>query len=207
MAYINSLSSASKPTSFHHIVNCPKFIHIRSVLHTSIRDHRLFLFESNGCHGKIEPLLSAFSDCFIRDKNRGDLIGPWLNCKEVGVEFATVDPCNAAASSKILDDQFSHLHNAEDKKCLRYCDYISNLNSQRHNALVFQPFGLSISGNLGSAAQTFLSSFHQLCCKFGKKFSISFWRDRLVFSIFRSMFQYFDGMLKKLFGVQDHVME
>ncbi|KAL0248531.1 hypothetical protein GEMRC1_003767 [Eukaryota sp. GEM-RC1] len=142
------------------------------------------------------------------DSLPSDLIGPWLNCQEVVLEFATVDPCNDTASSIILDDQFSPLDNAQDKKCLRFCDYIAILNSQRHNALMFQLFDISIYGNLGSAAQTLLSSFNQLCCKFGKKFIIiSFWRDSLVFHIFRLMFQYFDGILKNLFGVQDHFKE
>ncbi|KAL0230989.1 hypothetical protein GEMRC1_010394 [Eukaryota sp. GEM-RC1] len=99
------ICSASKHASFHHIVNCPEFIQMRSVLHNSIRDQCLSLFKSNGFHGKIELLLSAFSDSFIRDKSR-DLIGPCLNCEEVVLDSPTVDPCNDTASSKTLYDPF-----------------------------------------------------------------------------------------------------
>ncbi|KAL0251675.1 hypothetical protein GEMRC1_000887 [Eukaryota sp. GEM-RC1] len=89
---------------------------MRSVLHNSIRenillfcDQCLSLFKSKEFHAKTEPPLSAFSDSLIRDKSRGDLSGPWLNCKEGVLDLITVDPCNDTVSSKILDDQFTPL--------------------------------------------------------------------------------------------------
>ncbi|KAL0235105.1 hypothetical protein GEMRC1_001687 [Eukaryota sp. GEM-RC1] len=50
---------------------------------------------SNGCHGKAEPLLSAFSESGIRNKSLGGSIGSWRNSQEIVLDFTTVDSCNS----------------------------------------------------------------------------------------------------------------
>ncbi|KAL0241089.1 hypothetical protein GEMRC1_006324 [Eukaryota sp. GEM-RC1] len=85
----------SSLASFHHVVNCHKFIHLRSNIHNSLRGQCLELFKSNGFHGKIEPVLTTLSVLIMRDKSRGDSIGPWLSSQEIIMDFTTVDPCNS----------------------------------------------------------------------------------------------------------------
>ncbi|KAL0245874.1 hypothetical protein GEMRC1_007091 [Eukaryota sp. GEM-RC1] len=74
------------------------------------------MFKANGFHGKIEPLLANLSDQPKLDRSRGDLIGPWLFCQEIIMDFTTVDPCNSRSISKIFDDDFSALEVAEKEK-------------------------------------------------------------------------------------------
>ncbi|KAL0252173.1 hypothetical protein GEMRC1_001385 [Eukaryota sp. GEM-RC1] len=120
----------SSLASFHHVVNCHKFIHLRSIIHNSLRDQCLELFKSNGFHGKIETVLNTLSDSIMRDKSRGDLIGTWLSSQEIIMDFATVDPCNSTSVNKILDENYSALETAERKKLDRYGELISKMNSR-----------------------------------------------------------------------------
>ncbi|KAL0235442.1 hypothetical protein GEMRC1_002024 [Eukaryota sp. GEM-RC1] len=106
----------SSLASFHHVVNCHKCIHLRSIIHNSLRDQCLELFKSNGFHGKIEPVLNSLSDSIMTDKSRGDLIGPWLSSQEIIMDFTTVDPCNSTSVNKILEENYSVLETAERKK-------------------------------------------------------------------------------------------
>ncbi|KAL0244996.1 hypothetical protein GEMRC1_009076 [Eukaryota sp. GEM-RC1] len=110
----------SSLASFHHVFNCHKFIHLRSIIRNSLRDQCLELFKSNGFHGKIEPVLNTLSDSIMRDKSRGDLNGPWLSSQEIIMDFTTVDPCNSTSVNKILDENYSALETAERKKLNRY---------------------------------------------------------------------------------------
>ncbi|KAL0239997.1 hypothetical protein GEMRC1_010105 [Eukaryota sp. GEM-RC1] len=73
----------SSLTSFHHEVNCHKFIHFRSIIHISIRDTCLDIFKANGFHGKIEPLLANLSDLPKVDGRRGDLIGACYHVRKL----------------------------------------------------------------------------------------------------------------------------
>ncbi|KAL0236353.1 hypothetical protein GEMRC1_002935 [Eukaryota sp. GEM-RC1] len=133
------LCGRSKASNFHHLVNCHQFIHFRSIIHNSIRDTCLDMFKANGFHGKIEPLLANLSDQPKVDRSRGDLIGPWLSCQEIIMDFTTVDPCNSRSISKIFDDDFSALEVAEKGKNSKYCHLINQLNVDRYNSFVFQP--------------------------------------------------------------------
>ncbi|KAL0239959.1 hypothetical protein GEMRC1_010067 [Eukaryota sp. GEM-RC1] len=65
-----------------------------------LRDQCLELFESNGFHGIIKPVLNTLSDSIMIDKSRGDLIGPWLSSQEVIMDLTTVDPCNSTSVNK-----------------------------------------------------------------------------------------------------------
>ncbi|KAL0250839.1 hypothetical protein GEMRC1_000053 [Eukaryota sp. GEM-RC1] len=71
----------------------------------------------------------------MRDKSRGDLIGPWLSSQEIIMDFTAVDPCNSTSVNKILDENYSALETAERKKLDRYDELISKMNSRRHNPL------------------------------------------------------------------------
>ncbi|KAL0246091.1 hypothetical protein GEMRC1_007307 [Eukaryota sp. GEM-RC1] len=203
------LCGRSKASNFHHLVNCHQFIHFRSIIHNSIRDTCLDMFKANGFHGKIEPLLANLSDQPKVDRSRGDLIGPWLSCQEIIMDFMTVDPCNSRSISKIFDDDFSALEVAEKGKNTKYCHLINQLNVDRYNSFVFQPFAMSIYGNIGPATQGFLTSFGKLCSEYGKVFNENFWLSRLTFALFRSMHRYFNSILGKLFGdgQKDHSLD
>ncbi|KAL0229640.1 hypothetical protein GEMRC1_013185 [Eukaryota sp. GEM-RC1] len=78
-------------------------------------DQCLELFQSNGFHGKIEPVLNTLSDSIMRDKSRGDLIDPWLSSQEIIMDFTTIDPCNSTSVNKISDENYSALETAERK--------------------------------------------------------------------------------------------
>ncbi|KAL0246102.1 hypothetical protein GEMRC1_007318 [Eukaryota sp. GEM-RC1] len=186
--------------SFHHLVNCSKFIHCRSILHNSLRDTCLEMFKANGFHGKVEPLLSHLSDHPDSTQKRGDFIGPWLSCQEIVVDFTTVDPCKASAIANILNPSNDPLKDAENAKVSKYGHQVAALNSRRHNNIVFQPFAVSLYGNFGSSTKEFLSLFENLCSELGKKFNRSYWKSKFAFSIFRSMYRYVDSILSKLFG-------
>ncbi|KAL0235503.1 hypothetical protein GEMRC1_002708 [Eukaryota sp. GEM-RC1] len=130
--------------SFHHLVNCSKFIYCRSILHNSLRDTCLEMFKANGFHGKVEPLLSHLSDHPDSTQKRGDFIGPWLSCQEIVVDFTTVDPCKASAIANILNPSNDPLKDAENAKVSKYGHQVAALNSRRHNNIVFQPFAVSL---------------------------------------------------------------
>ncbi|KAL0245871.1 hypothetical protein GEMRC1_007088 [Eukaryota sp. GEM-RC1] len=125
------------------------------------------------------------------------------------MDFTTVDPCNSRSISKIFDDDFSALEVAEKGKNAKYCHLINQLNVDRYNSFVFQPFAMSIYGNIGPVAQGFLTSFGKLCSEYGKVFNENFWLSRLTFALFRSMHRYFNSILGKLFGdgQKDHSLD
>ncbi|KAL0236212.1 hypothetical protein GEMRC1_002794 [Eukaryota sp. GEM-RC1] len=127
---VGSMACWSPSKVYLCVVNCPKFIHLRSIIHNSFRDQCLELFKSNGFHGKIEPVLNSLSHSILRDKSRGDLIGPWLSSQEIIMDFTTVDPCNSTSVNKILDENYSALETAERKKLNRYGELISKMNSR-----------------------------------------------------------------------------
>ncbi|KAL0249411.1 hypothetical protein GEMRC1_004643 [Eukaryota sp. GEM-RC1] len=111
------LCGRSKASNFHHLVNCHQFIHFRSIIHNSIRNTCLDTFKANGFHGTIETLLANLSDQPKKSRrSRGDLIGPWLSCPEIIMDFTTVDPCNSRSISKNFDDDLSALEVAEKEK-------------------------------------------------------------------------------------------
>ncbi|KAL0231287.1 hypothetical protein GEMRC1_010691 [Eukaryota sp. GEM-RC1] len=120
---------------------------------------------------KLNLYLLIFPDQPKVDRSRGDLIGPWLSCQEIIMDFTTVDPCNSRSISKNFADDFSALEVAEKGKNRKYCHLINQLNVDRYNSFVFQPFAMSIYGNIGPAAQGFLTSFGILCSEYGKVFN------------------------------------
>ncbi|KAL0245270.1 hypothetical protein GEMRC1_009349 [Eukaryota sp. GEM-RC1] len=138
----------------------------------------------------------------MRDKSRGDLIGPWLSSQEIIMDFTTVDPCNSTSVNKILDENYSALETAERKKFDRYGELISKMNSRRHNPFVFHPFAISLYGTFGCFGQQFLTDFGKLCKQYGKNFNESYWRGRLSFSLFKALFRYFDSILNRLFALR-----
>ncbi|KAL0248944.1 hypothetical protein GEMRC1_004178 [Eukaryota sp. GEM-RC1] len=164
------------------------------------------MFKANGFHEKIEPLLANISDQPKVDRSRGDLIGPWLSCQEIIMDFTTVDPCNSRSISKIFDDDFSALEVAEKGKNTKYCHLINQLNVDRYNSFVFQPFAMSIYGNIGPAAQGPLVNCVLSTVKFSMKI---FCLSRLTFALFRSMHRYFNSILGELFGdgQKDHILD
>ncbi|KAL0239517.1 hypothetical protein GEMRC1_009625 [Eukaryota sp. GEM-RC1] len=192
----------SSLASFHHVVKCHKFIHLRSIIHNSLCDQCLELFQSNGFHGKIEPVLNTLSDSIMRDKSRGDLIDPWLSSQEIIMDFTTIDPCNSTSVNKISDENYSALETAERKKLDRYDELISKMNSRRHNPFVFHPFAISLYGKFGCFGQQFLTDFGKLCKQYGKNFNESYWRGRLSFSLFKALFRYFDSILNRLLALR-----
>ncbi|KAL0240769.1 hypothetical protein GEMRC1_006005 [Eukaryota sp. GEM-RC1] len=105
----------------------------------------------------------------MRDKTRGDLIGPWLSCQEILMDFPTVDPCNSTSVNKILDENYSALDSAERKNLNRYGESISKMKSRRHNPFVFHPFAIFLYGTFGCFDQQFLTDFGKLCKQYGKK--------------------------------------
>ncbi|KAL0250829.1 hypothetical protein GEMRC1_000969 [Eukaryota sp. GEM-RC1] len=84
------------------------------------------MFKANGFHGKIEPLLANLPDQPKVDRSRGDLIGPWLSCQEIIMDFTTVDPCNSRSIFKNFDYDLSALEVAEKGKnsCSRVFNFL-----------------------------------------------------------------------------------
>ncbi|KAL0248454.1 hypothetical protein GEMRC1_003690 [Eukaryota sp. GEM-RC1] len=113
----------------------------------------------------------------MRDKSRGDLIGPWLSSQEIFMDFTMIDPCNSTSDNKILDKNCSALETAERKKLNRYGELISKMNSSRHNPFVFHPFAISLYGTFGCFGQQFLTDFGKLCKQYGKNFNESYWEE------------------------------
>ncbi|KAL0229405.1 hypothetical protein GEMRC1_014022 [Eukaryota sp. GEM-RC1] len=119
------------------------FLNSRYQLFTTVFDTCLTKIKANGFHGKIEPLLGNLSDQSKVDRSRGDLIGPCVSCEKIIMDFTIVDPCNSRSISNIFDD-FSALEVAEKGKNTKYCHLINQLNVDRYNSFVFQPFAMSI---------------------------------------------------------------
>ncbi|KAL0231254.1 hypothetical protein GEMRC1_010659 [Eukaryota sp. GEM-RC1] len=126
-----------KGFKFHHLIKCHQFIHFGSIIHINIRCTCLDMFKANGFYGKIEPLLANLSDQPKVDRSRGDLIGPWLSCQEIFMDFTTVDPCNSRSISKIFDDDFSALEVAAKAKFAKNSHLINQLNVDRYHSMCF----------------------------------------------------------------------
>ncbi|KAL0249033.1 hypothetical protein GEMRC1_004267 [Eukaryota sp. GEM-RC1] len=139
----------------------------------------------------------------MRDKSRGDLIGPWLSSQEIIMDFTLVDPCNSTSVNKIFDKNYSSLETAERKKLNRYgeLELISKINSRRHNPLFSIRLLFLFMERLVASVNNF-SDFGKLCKQYGKNFNESYWRGSLSFSLFKALFRYFDSILNRVFALR-----
>ncbi|KAL0235937.1 hypothetical protein GEMRC1_002519 [Eukaryota sp. GEM-RC1] len=166
--------------TFRHVVSCKKFLQFRSVLHNAVRYVTYEMFKSYNYSCKIEPLLKHYSDNNVFHSRRGDLIAPFLDSSPVVVDFTTVDPFAKVYQDSILNDSNGHLEEAEQRKCSDYADALQKLNENLYSKFSFVP----LYGNIGPAAQGFLTSFGKLCSEYGKVFNENFWLSRLTLRCF-----------------------
>ncbi|KAL0251308.1 hypothetical protein GEMRC1_000521 [Eukaryota sp. GEM-RC1] len=134
------LCGRSKASNFHHLVKCHQFIHLRSIIHKSIRGTGSDMFKANGfTPGKIAPLPDNLCDQPKVHRSRGDLIRQIrFFCQEIIMDFTTVDPYNSRSISNLFDDDLSALEVAEKVKNTKYCHLNNQLNVDRYNSFVFQ---------------------------------------------------------------------
>ncbi|KAL0240925.1 hypothetical protein GEMRC1_006161 [Eukaryota sp. GEM-RC1] len=184
---------------FRHIVSCKKFLQFRSILHNAVRDVTYEMFKCHGFNGKIEPLLKHYSDDNITNSRRGDLIVPYLDSCQAVIDFTTVDPCAEVYLNSVSSDTENHLSKAEKRKISTYSDTMIKLNSNLYSSFKFISFAISILGNIGFAAENFFDAFSKLCRDHRKNFNQSLWRNRIVFSLYRSFPKYLNRILDKLY--------
>ncbi|KAL0241139.1 hypothetical protein GEMRC1_006374 [Eukaryota sp. GEM-RC1] len=190
---------------FRHIVSCKKFLQFRSIIHNAVRDVTYQMFKCHGFNGKIEPLLKHYSDDNITNSRRGDLIVPYLDSCQAVIDFTTVDPCAKVYLNSVSSDTENHLPKAEKRKISTYSDTMIKLNSNLYSSFKFIPFAISILGNIGIAAENFFGAFSKLCRDHRKNFNQSLWRNRIVFSLYRSFPKYLNRILDKLYSCSSRV--
>ncbi|KAL0214168.1 hypothetical protein P9112_006352 [Eukaryota sp. TZLM1-RC] len=189
-----------KPTAkFRHIISCKKFLQYRFVFHNAVRDVTYEMFKCYNFNCKVEPLLKHFCDNNLLNSRRGDLIAPFVDSSQVVVDFTTVDPFAFIYRDDVLLSANGHLKKAEDRKRDKYTEILNDLNKNLYSMFSFVHIAFSIFGNIGQSALNFINDFGNLCRSSGKIFAGNFWKNRIIFALYRSVPKYINLMMSKLY--------
>ncbi|KAL0207923.1 hypothetical protein P9112_010510 [Eukaryota sp. TZLM1-RC] len=154
-----------------HILNCKYFITYRSIVHDSVRDQLYAMCKSFNIEAFIEPLVLAQG------------IDGVLNV----VDVVSVDVCKNSAA-RLVYSADSPLSNAEKKKIKKYEEPLAQLGRVEHVKYQFVPFAISLFGNIGPSGLHFFENFKKvLLNRSGKTMNSTFWLNRIVFCIFKSI--------------------
>ncbi|KAL0206672.1 hypothetical protein P9112_001979 [Eukaryota sp. TZLM1-RC] len=163
-----------------HILNCKYFITYRSIVHDSVRDQLYAMCKNFNIDAFIEPLVRKLSSDQIDDsfgKRRADLVAPGIDGVLNVVDIVSVDVCkNSAARLVYFAD--SPLSNAQKKKIKKYEEPLAQLGRVEHVKYQFVPFAISLFGTIGPSG---------LLNRSGKTMNSTFWLNRIVFCIFKSI--------------------
>ncbi|KAL0206801.1 hypothetical protein P9112_012512 [Eukaryota sp. TZLM1-RC] len=163
-----------------HILNCKYFITYRSIVHDSVRDQLYAMCKSFNIEAFIEPLVRKLSSDQTDDSFGIDGV---LNV----VDVVSVDVCKNSAA-RLVYSADSPLSNAEKKKIKKYEEPLAQLGRVEHVKYQFVPFAISLFGNIGPSGLHFLENFKKvLLNRSGKTMNSTFWLNRIVFCIFKSI--------------------
>ncbi|KAL0207034.1 hypothetical protein P9112_012745 [Eukaryota sp. TZLM1-RC] len=127
----------------------------------------------------IEPLVRKLSSDQIDDsfgERRADLVAPGIDGVLNVVDVVSVDVC------KIL------LLVYRKKKIKKYAEPLAQLGRVEHVKYQFVPFAISLFGNIGPSGLHFFENFKKvLLNRSGKTMNSTFWLNRIVFCIFKSI--------------------
>ncbi|KAL0227154.1 hypothetical protein P9112_014478 [Eukaryota sp. TZLM1-RC] len=173
-----------------HILNCKYFITYRSLVHDSVRDQLYAMCKSFNIEAFIEPLVRKLSSDQTDDsfgKRRADLVAPGIDGVLNVVDVVSVDVCKNSAA-RLVYSADSPLSNAEKKKIKKYEEPLAQLGRVEHVKYQFVPFAISLFGNIGPSGLHFLENFKKvLLNRSGKTMNSTFWLNRIVFCIFKSI--------------------
>ncbi|KAL0233188.1 hypothetical protein GEMRC1_011933 [Eukaryota sp. GEM-RC1] len=193
------ICSHRRIATFRHVINCPKFIQFRSVLHNAVRDVTFEMFKAHRFHAKVEPLCSKLGLDLINNSRRGDLHGPFVDSSQIILDVTTVDPCAQTYVNGLNSKGFNHLETDEKRKIDLDSKDVAKLNQNLYSKFVFVPFAISIFSSIGEMASKFLTEFGSMCKSQNKRFNLSIWHNRLIFSVFRSVPKFFKSIFTKLY--------
>ncbi|KAL0220075.1 hypothetical protein P9112_005728 [Eukaryota sp. TZLM1-RC] len=173
-----------------HILNCKYFITYRSIVHDSVRDQLYAMCKSFNIEAFIEPLVRKLSSDQTDDsfgKRRADLVAPGIDGVLNVVDVVSVDVCKNSAA-RLVYSADSPLSNAEKKKIKKYEEPLAQLGRVEHVKYQFVPFAISLFGNIGLSGLHFFENFKKvLLNRSGKTMNSTFWLNRIVFCIFKSI--------------------
>ncbi|KAL0231331.1 hypothetical protein GEMRC1_010735 [Eukaryota sp. GEM-RC1] len=147
--------SHRRSATFRHVINCPNFIHFRSVLHNAVRDVTFEIFKAHEFHAKVEPSFSKLGLDLINNSRRGDLHGPFVDSSQIILDVPTVDPYAQTYVNGLISKGYNHLETAEERKIDLYSKDVAILNQHLYSKFVFVPFAISIFGCIGELASKF----------------------------------------------------
>ncbi|KAL0210916.1 hypothetical protein P9112_009214 [Eukaryota sp. TZLM1-RC] len=163
-----------------HILNCKNFITYRSLVHDSVRDQLYAMCKSFNIEAFIEPLVRKLSSDQTDDSFGIDGV---LNV----VDVVSVDVCKNSAA-RLVYSADSPLSNAEKKKIKKYEEPLAQLGRVEHVKYQFVPFAITLFGNIGPSGLHFFENFKKvLLNRSGKTMNSTFWLNRIVFCIFKSI--------------------
>ncbi|KAL0214803.1 hypothetical protein P9112_006987 [Eukaryota sp. TZLM1-RC] len=173
-----------------HILNCKYFITYRSIVHDSVRDQLYAMCKCFNIEAFIEPLVRKLSSDQTDDsfgKRRADLVAPGIDGVLNVVDIVSVDVCKNSAA-RLVYSADSSLSNAEKKKIKKYEEPLAQLGRVEHVKYQFVPFAISLFGNIGPSGLHFFENFKKvLLNRSGKTMNSTFWINRIVFCIFKSI--------------------
>ncbi|KAL0207810.1 hypothetical protein P9112_012438 [Eukaryota sp. TZLM1-RC] len=153
-----------------HILNCKYFITYRSIVHDSVRDQLYAMCKSFNIEAFIEPLVPPRIDGVLNV-----------------VDVVSVDVCKNSAA-RLVYSANSPLANAEKKKIKKYEEPLAQLGRMEDVKYQFVPFAISLLGNIGPSGLHFFEKFKKvLLNRSGKIMNSTFWLNRIVFCIFKSI--------------------
>ncbi|KAL0227256.1 hypothetical protein P9112_014580 [Eukaryota sp. TZLM1-RC] len=137
----------------------------------------------------IEPLVRKLSSDQTDDsfgKRRANLVAPGID-GVLNVDVVSVDVYKNSAA-RLVYSADAPLSNAEKKKIKKYEEPLAQLGRVEHVKYQFVPFVISLFGNIGPSWLHFFENFKKvLLNSSGKTMNSTFWLDRIVICIFKSI--------------------
>ncbi|KAL0232667.1 hypothetical protein GEMRC1_011414 [Eukaryota sp. GEM-RC1] len=142
--------------------------------------------KSYGIVSFLEPVLAGLFDDTDVDKSfgnsRGDVIFPGLDRSFIIADVMSIDVCNDSDKKLAKSDAKNPLLIGEKFKLQKYCAKLKLLK------YLLYPFVFSLYGSLGESATSLLEIFVKIVKeKTSRTFDLRFWKNRIVFAIFKGM--------------------
>ncbi|KAL0239398.1 hypothetical protein GEMRC1_009506 [Eukaryota sp. GEM-RC1] len=148
--------------------------------------------KSYGIVSFLEPVLAGLFDDTDVDKSfgnsRGDVLFPGLDGSFIIADVMSIDVCNDSNKKLAKSNAKNPLLIGEKLKMQKYCAKLKLLNSTSHSNYLLYPFVFSLYGSLGESASSLLEIFVKIVKeKTFRTFDLRFWKNRIVFAIFKGM--------------------
>ncbi|KAL0239902.1 hypothetical protein GEMRC1_010010 [Eukaryota sp. GEM-RC1] len=147
--------------------------------------------KSYGIVSFLDPVLAGLFDDTDVDKSFGnsrDVIFPVLDGSFIIADVMSIDVCDDSYKKLAKSDAKNPLLIGEKFKIQIYCAKSKLLNSTSHSNYLLYPFVFSLYGTLGESASSLLEIFVKIVKeKTSKTFDLRFWKNRIVFAIFKGM--------------------